>query len=288
MALGASGTIKAAQEVLVAMGEKDGFITPERLEMLVNELLKHKTSTRSVCPVSQKTVKRSLRLGWRSSAVCLTRWPSKNFVCPMARCAKVSCTRWKAASATGIFVAARHRVWQISTTSIANRRAGYWKLPPRCWSSGRSRILLANPHLAALLKWAVMLHEVGLNINHSGMHRHSAYILQNSDLPGFNQEQQMLMATLVRYHRKAIKLDDLPRFTLFRKKQFLPLIQLLRPGVLLNNQRQATTTPPTLRLQTEAHHWTLTFPHNWFSQNALVLLDLEKSNSTGKACRNGC
>ena len=86
----------------------------------------------------------------------------------------------------------------------------------------------------------------------------------------------MLMATLVRYHRKAIKLDDLPRFTLFRKKQFLPLIQLLRLGVLLNNQRQATTTPPTLRLQTEAHHWKLTFPHNWFSQNALLLLDLEK------------
>lgn len=49
---------------------------------------------------------------------------------------------------------------------------------------------LANPHLAALLKWAVMLHEVGLNINHSGMHRHSAYILQNSDLPGFNQSSR--------------------------------------------------------------------------------------------------
>lgn len=44
-----------------------------------------------------------------------------------------------------------------------------------------------------------------------------------------------MMATLVRYYRKAIKLDDLPRFTLFKKKQFLPLIQLLRLGVLLNN-----------------------------------------------------
>ena len=86
----------------------------------------------------------------------------------------------------------------------------------------------------------------------------------------------MLMATLVRYHRKAIKLDDLPRFTLVKKKQFLPLIQLLRLGVLLNNQRQATTTPPSLTLKTEANHWTLTFPHDWFSQNALVLLDLEK------------
>ncbi|VEB56021.1 exopolyphosphatase [Salmonella enterica subsp. enterica] len=27
-----------------------------------------------------------------------------------------------------------------------------------------------------------------------------------------------MMATLVRYHRKAIKLDDMPRFTLFKKK----------------------------------------------------------------------
>ncbi len=142
---------------------------------------------------------------------------------------------------------------------------------------------LAHPQLAALLKWAAMLHEVGLNINHSGMHRHSAYILQNSDLPGFNQEQQTMMATLVRYHRKAIKLDDLPRFTLFKKKQFLPLIQLLRLGVLLNNQRQATTTPPTLKLTTDDHHWTLSFPHDWFSQNALVLLDLEKEQQYWEA-----
>ena len=30
---------------------------------------------------------------------------------------------------------------------------------------------LAHPQLEALLKWAAMLHEVGLNINHSGLHR---------------------------------------------------------------------------------------------------------------------
>lgn len=32
VAMGASGTIKAAHEVLMEMGEKDGIITPERLE----------------------------------------------------------------------------------------------------------------------------------------------------------------------------------------------------------------------------------------------------------------
>lgn len=86
----------------------------------------------------------------------------------------------------------------------------------------------------------------------------------------------MLMATLVRYHRKAIKLDELPRFALFKKKQYLPLIQLFRLGVLLNNQRQSTTTPPTLVLETDDNHWTLRFPGGWFNQNALVLLDLER------------
>ncbi|MCQ5555176.1 exopolyphosphatase, partial [Escherichia coli] len=29
-------------------------------------------------------------------------------------------------------------------------------------------------------------------------------------------------------------------------------------------------------LITDDSHWTLRFPHDWFSQNALVLLDLEK------------
>lgn len=43
VALGASGSIKAAHEVLLAMGEKDGFITPERLVKLTEEVLKHKS-----------------------------------------------------------------------------------------------------------------------------------------------------------------------------------------------------------------------------------------------------
>ena len=79
-----------------------------------------------------------------------------------------------------------------------------------------------------------------------------------------------MMATLVRYHRKAIKLDDHRALPCLRNSS-CPPIQLLRLGVLLNNQRQATTTPPTLTLITDDSHWTLRFPHDWFSQNALVL-----------------
>jgi len=140
----------------------------------------------------------------------------------------------------------------------------------------------ANPQLAALLKWAAMLHEVGLTINHSGMQRHSAYILQNTNLPGFNQDQQTLLATLVRYHRKGVKVEDMPRLTLFKRKQFLPLVFLLRLGTLLNNQRQATTKPSDLQLQTDDGNWTLTFPTGYFSQNNLVQLDLEREQTYWK------
>ncbi|MFW0767572.1 exopolyphosphatase [Trabulsiella odontotermitis] len=284
VALGASGTIKAAHEVLLAMGEKDGFITPERLEMLVNELLKYKSFDALTLP----------GLSDERKAVFV---PGLAILCGVFDSLAIKELRLSdGALREGVLYEMegrfRHQDIRSRTAqSLANQynidRDQVGRVLDTTmhmynqWEAQNPK--LANPQLAALLKWAVMLHEVGLNINHSGMHRHSAYILQNSDLPGFNQEQQTLMATLVRCCRKAIKLDDLPRFTLFKKKQFLPMIQLLRLGVLLNNQRQATTTPPVLTLKTEAHHWTLCFPHDWFSQNALVLLDLEKEQQYWEA-----
>ena len=284
VALGASGTIKAAHEVLLAMGEKDGFITPERLDKLVAEVLKYKNfdelslpglseerkavfvpGLAIMCGVFDALAIRELRLSDGALREGVLYEMEGRFRHQDIR----SRTAQALASQYNIDREQARRVLETTTHMFDQ------------WQTQNPK--LVNPQLAALLKWAVMLHEVGLNINHSGMHRHSAYILQHSDLPGFNQEQQLMMATLVRYHRKGIKLDDVPRFTLFKKKQFLPLVQILRLGVLLNNQRQATTTPPTLRLTTDDNHWTLSFPHDWFSQNALVLFDLEKEQDYWEA-----
>ncbi|MEN4870227.1 exopolyphosphatase [Kosakonia cowanii] len=284
VALGASGTIKAVHEVLIALGEKDGIITPERLERVVAEVLKFKSFSdltlpglsdeRKVvfvpglailCGVFDALAIRELRLSDGALREGVLYEMEGRFRHQDIR----SRTAQSLASQYNIDRDQARRV--LDTTTLIYDQ----------WQAQNPK--LGNPQLAALLKWAAMLHEVGLNINHSGMHRHSAYILQNSDLPGFNQEQQLMMATMVRYHRKAIKLDEIPRFTLFKKKQFLPLVQILRLGVLLNNQRQATTTPPTLRLKTDDNHWTLSFPHGWFSQNALVLLDLEKEQEYWEA-----
>ncbi len=284
VAMGASGTIKAAHEVLLALGEKDGFITPERLDKLKSEVLKHRSFNALSLP----------GLSEERKAVFV---PGLAILCGVFDALAIRELRLSdGALREGVLYEMegrfRHQdVRSRTAKSLANQYNIDREQARRVlettmqmyeqWQAQQPK--LAHPQLEALLRWAAMLHEVGLNINHSGLHRHSAYILQHSDLPGFNQEQQMMMATLVRYHRKAIKLDDMPRFTLFKKKQYLPLIQLLRLGVLLNNQRQATTTPPTLRLTTDDSHWTLCFPHDWFSQNALVLLDLEKEQQYWEA-----
>lgn len=277
VALGASGSIKAAHEVLLEMGEKDGLITPERLEMLCAEVLKFKSfdalslpglseerkavfvpGLAILCGVFDALGIRELRLSDGALREGVLYEMEGRFRHQDIR----SRTAQSLANQYHIDRDQAHRVLDTITLMYDQ------------WQAQQPK--LADPQLSALLKWAALLHEVGLSINHSGLHRHSAYILQHSDLPGFNQEQQTLMATLIRYHRKAIKLDELPRFALFKKKQYLPLIQLFRLGVLLNNQRQSTTTPPTLVLETDDNHWTLRFPNGWFSQNALVLLDLER------------
>ncbi|HAT24574.1 MAG: exopolyphosphatase [Pantoea sp.] len=279
-ALGASGTIKAACEVLLAMGEKEKMITPERLDMLYDEVMKHKSfSALSLPGLSEE----------RKSVFV----PGLAIICGVFDALAIRELRLSdGALREGVLYEMegrfRHQDIRSRTAqSLANHYAIDNDQARRVLDTTDQLYLqwrdqnpkLANPQLAALLKWAAMLHEVGLTINHSGMQRHSAYILQNTNLPGFNQDQQTLLAALVRFHRKAVKVEDLPRVTLFKKKQFLPLLFLLRLGTLLNNQRQATTRPDSLKLTTDDGHWTLTFPAGYFSQNNLVQLDLEREQT---------
>jgi len=47
-----------------------------------------------------------------------------------------------------------------------------------------------------LLEWAALLAESGMSISHEGFHKHSAYILTWSDMPGFSRPEQSTLALL--------------------------------------------------------------------------------------------
>ena len=54
-----------------------------------------------------------------------------------------------------------------------------------------------------LLEAAAYLYNIGHFVNESRHHRHSQYLVANSDLPGFEDRERMTIAALCRYHRKS-------------------------------------------------------------------------------------
>ncbi|HUL42909.1 MAG TPA: Ppx/GppA phosphatase family protein [Bacteroidota bacterium] len=53
------------------------------------------------------------------------------------------------------------------------------------------------------LEAAAILHEVGLFISHSQHHHHSYYLIRNSELLGYTENEKEIIANIARYHRKA-------------------------------------------------------------------------------------
>jgi exopolyphosphatase/guanosine-5'-triphosphate,3'-diphosphate pyrophosphatase len=134
---------------------------------------------------------------------------------------------------------------------------------------------LKNDEHLSLLLWAAQLHEIGLSINSSGIHKHSAYIVENSQLPGFTQQQQRLLACLIRFHRKKIRDDELPALKQVSVRKLAYLITILRLAILLNQKRQPDYLPNYQVIATSENSLKLQFPRDWFEEQALLNADLE-------------
>ncbi|MGL5294159.1 MAG: exopolyphosphatase [Aeromonas sp.] len=127
----------------------------------------------------------------------------------------------------------------------------------------------------AILGWAARLHEIGLAINYSGFHRHSAYILQHTDLPGFNQDDQTLLAAFVRFQRKGLKLAELPSLPNHNPQTVLRCIRILRLAVVAHHKRQAHLLPQW-QVDAQGDRLQVHLPASWCTQNRLLLQNLVK------------
>ncbi|MBO0858703.1 MAG: Ppx/GppA family phosphatase [Chloracidobacterium sp.] len=64
----------------------------------------------------------------------------------------------------------------------------------------RSLHALGGEH-RRLLAAAALLHDIGYFISHAGHHKHSAYLIQNSELTGFTSSEIAVIANVAYYHR---------------------------------------------------------------------------------------
>lgn len=114
------------------------------------------------------------------------------------------------------------------------------------------------PENGKLLEAAAYLLDVGHFISATGHHKHSAYIVQNSDLPGFNDHERMLISMLCRFHRKGM---PAPRHQSFQalsaedKHVLLYLIPLLRLADSLDSDQEQKVE--SLQLQTNGNTTTV-------------------------------
>ncbi|GMQ96659.1 MAG: exopolyphosphatase [Gammaproteobacteria bacterium] len=125
------------------------------------------------------------------------------------------------------------------------------------------------------LRWAAQLHEVGLDIAHGQYHKHGAYIIQNADLLGFSRQEQLMLATLIRAHRRKFPVsvfNELP-------EDKIPFIQrlaiLLRLAVVLHRSRNPTQIPLPA-VTASKHALELTFPDGWLDEHPLTNVDLSQ------------
>jgi exopolyphosphatase/guanosine-5'-triphosphate,3'-diphosphate pyrophosphatase len=127
---------------------------------------------------------------------------------------------------------------------------------------------------ADLLRRGAYLYEIGLAISHSSYHRHSAYLLENSDIDGFSQVDKTRLSQLVMHHRRKLKPDSYDEVKMVGGDNLVYLTLILRLAVLVHHSRSKHDTLPIHLAAKDNHTWEVSV--NLADDNAsLVLSDLQ-------------
>ncbi|WP_421280965.1 exopolyphosphatase [Aeromonas taiwanensis] len=275
--LGSSGSIRTVRDVLQGEEWTDGAITLAGLERLKTEMLKHKKVDQlKLAGLTEE------RQGVFAAAVAIllglfTSLPIERMEYSDGALREGLLyefeerlqhhdirERTALALSTHYHIDKRQatRVEQ-SVLALFDALSGPWEMPEEPYR--------------AILGWAARLHEIGLAINYSGIHKHSAYILQNTDLPGFNQDDQALLAALVRFQRKGLKLAELPALPNHDEQTVLRCIRILRLAVAAHHRRQDNLLPEW-NVQAAGDQLVVTLPLDWCDENRLLMQNLEKEH----------
>ncbi|WP_345797134.1 Ppx/GppA phosphatase family protein [Castellaniella sp. MT123] len=118
--------------------------------------------------------------------------------------------------------------------------------------------------LRRALAWTAQLHEVGLAIARNDYHKHSAYILEHADMPGFSRDDQHLLAFLALGHQG--RLTKVRHFEPDHT-QWLALC-CLRLAVLLLRRREPVDTLP-FGIRANSQTVTLSVNGDWLDSHPL-------------------
>ncbi|MFV8463273.1 guanosine-5'-triphosphate,3'-diphosphate diphosphatase [Vibrio campbellii] len=129
-----------------------------------------------------------------------------------------------------------------------------------------------EPQAGVLLQTAAKLHEIGLTIDFKKGGEHSAYLLQNLDLPGFTRAQKHYLGELTRRYRE--QLTSLPEQHAVSGTSSKRILRILRLAILLTHRRNPELEPE-FTLTADDNNLTLTLSKQWLADNPLTAAELE-------------
>ena len=127
------------------------------------------------------------------------------------------------------------------------------------------------------LRWAALTHDIGLDIAHSGYHKHGEYVWRNADIAGFSRREQGVVAALLRAQRKRLPGLAQLRSLGVAAEDVVPLQQLailLRLAILFHRGALPLVAPPDLTVT--GRHVVLHLPARWLTDMPLLAADLEQ------------
>lgn len=272
--VGTSGSIRSISKVLLTTGLTDGTITDEGLKQLLEKLpefeLIHKIKLDGLSSDRQQVfigglvvlnaVFKALKLKQMTASDGALR---EGLMLDIVGRIKHEDIREVTVDHLAARYDVRHEHAENVTATckhLSNELAEAWSLDD-------------ENHLQLLL-WAAHMHEIGLAISHASYHRHGAYLVLNSDLPGFSMQEQQLLSLLLRYHRQKFLLEDFESFSAKYRKKIFRLIIILRIAVIFNRSIPEYQEPDYV-VTAKKKSLTLRFPEHWFDDNPLTIADLQ-------------
>ena len=125
-----------------------------------------------------------------------------------------------------------------------------------------------------LIKWAIRLHQIGIAIAHSQYHKHGAYLINHSDMPGFSRQTQAELAILVRSHRRKFPLEEIQSMPEDNIYRIIRLCIIVRFSILLHRSKSSDVLPE-FKLKAGNGYLEIIFPENWLSDHPLTEIDIE-------------
>ncbi|WP_053011306.1 exopolyphosphatase [Yersinia pseudotuberculosis] len=134
---------------------------------------------------------------------------------------------------------------------------------------GRCREFLQN---------ACLIHEIGLSVDFKHAPQHAAYLIRNLDLPGFTPAQKLLLSALLQNQSDTIDLSLLNQQNALPADMAQHLCRLLRLAIIFSSRRRDDDTLPAVRLRADNNALYVLVPQGWLEQHPYRAEALEQES----------